>query len=70
MAPGARIDPANAQTIRDQFYSTQCTKVRIVLGPGAVRMTYSGLFCVVINPYKRLPIYTDSVAGMYMGKRR
>ncbi|VDK18847.1 unnamed protein product [Anisakis simplex] len=32
--------------------------------------TYSGLFCVVINPYKRLPIYTDSVAHMYMGKRR
>ncbi|KAI1727513.1 myosin head (motor domain) domain-containing protein [Ditylenchus destructor] len=26
--------------------------------------TYSGLFCVVINPYKRLPIYTDSV-GVY-----
>ncbi|RCN23888.1 myosin SH3-like domain protein, partial [Ancylostoma caninum] len=24
--------------------------------------TYSGLFCVVINPYKRLPIYTESVA--------
>uniref|UniRef100_A0AC34QQA2 Myosin heavy chain n=1 Tax=Panagrolaimus sp. JU765 TaxID=591449 RepID=A0AC34QQA2_9BILA len=32
--------------------------------------TYSGLFCVVINPYKRLPIYTDSVARMYIGKRR
>jgi len=32
--------------------------------------TYSGLFCVVINPYKRLPIYTDSVARMYMGKRK
>ncbi|CAI4220998.1 unnamed protein product, partial [Auanema sp. JU1783] len=28
--------------------------------------TYSGLFCVVINPYKRLPIYTDSVARMFM----
>jgi myosin protein heavy chain len=32
--------------------------------------TYSGLFCVVINPYKRLPIYTESVARFYMNKRR
>jgi len=32
--------------------------------------TYSGLFCVVVNPYKRLPIYTDSVARIYMGKRK
>ncbi|VDK27945.1 unnamed protein product [Anisakis simplex] len=32
--------------------------------------TYSGLFCVVINPYKRLPIYTDSVARMFMNKRK
>ncbi|VDN05654.1 unnamed protein product [Thelazia callipaeda] len=32
--------------------------------------TYSGLFCVVINPYKRLPIYTPSIIKHYMGKRR
>merc|ERR1719450_46474 len=32
--------------------------------------TYSGLFCVVVNPYKRYPIYTPTVVKMYLGKRR
>lgn len=32
--------------------------------------TYSGLFCVVVNPYKRYPIYTSTTAKMYLGKRR
>lgn len=32
--------------------------------------TYSGLFCVVINPYKWLPIYSESVIKAYIGKRR
>merc|ERR1719232_697788 len=32
--------------------------------------TYSGLFCIVVNPYKRYPIYTGTVVKMYLGKRR
>merc|ERR1711988_705155 len=32
--------------------------------------TYSGLFCVVVNPYKRYPIYTETVVKIYLGKRR
>lgn len=32
--------------------------------------TYSGLFCVVINPYRRLPIYSKNVVDKYRGKRR
>merc|ERR1712061_144668 len=32
--------------------------------------TYSGLFCIVVNPYKRYPIYTTTVIKVYLGKRR
>uniref|UniRef100_A0A8C5P7D3 Myosin heavy chain n=1 Tax=Leptobrachium leishanense TaxID=445787 RepID=A0A8C5P7D3_9ANUR len=32
--------------------------------------TYSGLFCVTINPYKALPVYKTEVVAAYKGKRR
>merc|ERR1712002_322090 len=32
--------------------------------------TYSGLFVVVVNPYKRYPLYTHRVYKIYLGKRR
>nr|XP_033797180.1 myosin-15 isoform X2 [Geotrypetes seraphini] len=32
--------------------------------------TYSGLFCVTVNPYKILPVYKTEVVAAYKGKRR
>ncbi|MPC23537.1 Myosin heavy chain, muscle [Portunus trituberculatus] len=32
--------------------------------------TYSGLFCIVVNPYKRYPIYTNRTVKIYQNKRR
>ncbi|XP_041936421.1 myosin heavy chain, fast skeletal muscle-like [Alosa sapidissima] len=32
--------------------------------------TYSGLFCVTVNPYKWLPVYDTEVVNAYRGKKR
>ncbi|XP_032899981.1 myosin-4-like [Amblyraja radiata] len=32
--------------------------------------TYSGLFCVTVNPYKWLPVYNTEVVNGYRGKKR
>lgn len=35
-----------------------------------VIQTYSGLFCVTVNPYKKIAIYTDEILKSYKGKKR
>lgn len=36
----------------------------------ALLQTYSGLFCVTVNPYKWLPVYNAEVVAAYRGKKR
>uniref|UniRef100_W4VRK7 Putative myosin class i heavy chain n=1 Tax=Corethrella appendiculata TaxID=1370023 RepID=W4VRK7_9DIPT len=43
--------------IKDRYYS-------------GLIYTYSGLFCVVVNPYKKLPIYTEKIMEKYKGNKR
>jgi len=42
----------------------------VFLNATSIPQTYSGLFCVVINPYKNLPIYSEEIVDMYKGKKR
>uniref|UniRef100_A0A673G4C0 Slow myosin heavy chain 1 n=1 Tax=Sinocyclocheilus rhinocerous TaxID=307959 RepID=A0A673G4C0_9TELE len=38
--------------------------------PLSTLQTYSGLFCVTVNPYKWLPVYDSSVVKAYRGKKK
>ncbi|CAL4063249.1 unnamed protein product, partial [Meganyctiphanes norvegica] len=50
-------DPSVLWNLKDRYYNK-------------LIYTYSGLFCIAVNPYKRFPIYTDRAAKIYIGKRR
>merc|ERR1719189_226496 len=58
MADLTRLNEASVlHNIKERYYS-------------GLIYTYSGLFCVVVNPYKRLPIYTEKIIEIYKGKKR
>lgn len=42
----------------------------MVLSHLPLLQTYSGLFCVTVNPYKWLPVYNAEVVAAYRGKKR
>ena len=54
-------------TLRKLFYTILFKPLQLNL---TLFQTYSGLFCVVVNPYKKLPIYTEKVIELYKGKKR
>ncbi|KAL3981567.1 Myosin-10 [Acanthocheilonema viteae] len=55
MAPGRTRHPAKARRRKRILQNVQ---------------TYSGLFCVVVNPYKKLPIYSETLIEAFKGKKR
>ena len=62
----ACVDMANLTYLGDAcvLWNSVCRYVNEII------YTYSGLFCIAINPYKRFPIYTNRTMEMYMNKRR
>uniref|UniRef100_A0A7E4VF43 Myosin motor domain-containing protein n=1 Tax=Panagrellus redivivus TaxID=6233 RepID=A0A7E4VF43_PANRE len=69
------INPANFEKTEDMANLTFLNEASVLHNLrqryySMMIYTYSGLFLVFVNPYKMLPIYTDSVANMYVNKRR
>ena len=52
-----------AESTIERFFSTTTMNYFSI-------QTYSGLFCVAVNPYQRFPIYTETVVKMYINRRR
>ncbi|ELK04126.1 Myosin-7B [Pteropus alecto] len=70
MAMMTHLNEASVLHNLRQRYARWMIYVSQESGKGHGWATYSGLFCVTINPYKWLPVYTPSVVAAYKGKRR
>lgn len=53
-----------------EFQSICASNDTFLITPLSPPQTYSGLFCVVVNPYKKLQIYTEKIMERYKGIKR
>lgn len=51
-------DPALLHNLRERYVGS------------SLIYTYSSIFCIAVNPYKELPIYTRKMIQFYHGKKR
>lgn len=70
-----RMNPPKFSKVEDMSSLTYLNEASVLFNlkeryDAGLIYTYSGLFCVVINPYRRLPIYTDKIIELYRGKKR
>ncbi|XP_071128910.1 myosin heavy chain, striated muscle-like isoform X1 [Mytilus edulis] len=70
-----QMNPPKYEMIEDMANMTYLNEASVLHNlrarySNALIYTYSGLFCVAVNPYRRLPIYTDSVVAKFKGKRK
>lgn len=61
---------SNHRNTRTETCTRSSNTYPSVLSLWLFSQTYSGLFCVVVNPYKMLPIYSEKIIDMYKGKKR
>ncbi|KAK3768207.1 hypothetical protein RRG08_031740 [Elysia crispata] len=70
-----QMNPPKYEKIEDMANMTYLNEASVLYnlksryGAGLI-YTYSGLFCVAVNPYRRLPIYTQKIINAYRGKRK
>jgi len=70
-----QMNPPKFEKIEDMANMTYLNEASVLHNLRARYMspliyTYSGLFCVAINPFRRLPIYGQNVVKKYKGKKK
>merc|ERR1711981_419842 len=70
-----QVNPAKYEKIEDMADMTFLNEASVLFNLRdrySVFMiyTYSGLFCVTVNPYKMLPVYGEKMIDCYRGKRK